>query len=366
MKKISLVVSDVSATNSLFSKVSSILAAQVFAIDNVNAEMLCSSSVVVVDFASASGAQLAHLKGVLEQLTETVSIGCVDLSNRQQVVQAKAIGLSELLERDFDGLVVKLRALAGNYAISVLPEATPAATREAVVDCCNTMDQLALAAITQKPFPIRSVAMSVQSVMAVLQSDGMDNWLTAVQSHHSHTFCHSMLVAGYAVAFAKLLGLSEEEQTLLGLGALVHDVGKVRIPLAILDKPGKLTREEYALVKRHPVYSKEILDGRPEIFPAVRDIALQHHEFLDGTGYPEGLSGDQISHLVRITTICDIYSALTEKRSYKQSYAPRQAYGILFDMTEKVDQDLLRKFQPVIFKADVGAVKRRPRERVVR
>nr|WP_280116311.1 MULTISPECIES: HD domain-containing phosphohydrolase [unclassified Pannonibacter] len=178
--------------------------------------------------------------------------------------------------------------------------------------------------------------------------------------HHSHTYCHSMLVTGYALAFADVLGLSKAERAFLGAAAMLHDVGKVYIPLSILDKPAKLTDEEFEIIRQHPVRSREILSAQPNISPEVIDIAVHHHEYLDGSGYPDRLKGDQISQSVRMLTICDIYAALIEKRAYKPAYSPRQAYGVLVDMGPKIDQSLLKIFRTVAFEVDkVATVKRK-------
>ena len=139
---------------------------------------------------------------------------------------------------------------------------------------------------------------------------------------------------------------------------MVHDIGKVRIPLSILDKPGKLTGDEFALVRKHPVYSRQILSGRPEIGPDVLDLAVHHHEYLDGSGYPDGLHGEQISRHVRMLTICDIYAALTEERAYKEAFSSRRAYATLLEMEGKIDQDLLQRFRPIAVRTDLGEVRR--------
>ncbi|WP_153768037.1 HD domain-containing phosphohydrolase [Labrenzia sp. CE80] len=360
MKKITLVVGSKDACPDLFSKLSLFYAAQFIELGDVSPELIQNSSLVLVDFADGSGKQLGHLKRALEKVPNILRIGCVTMTRRQEVVQAKALGLSELWDRecDVEDAVTTIKTLIGDYAMTALSDETPDATRDAVNGFCSTMDEMAMAVATNRPLPMKAAAESVQGVVTALQTDGLDSWLAAVQSHHSHTFCHSMMVTGFAVAFANALELDAQDRAFLSVGALVHDLGKVRIPLSILDKPGELTREEYAQIKLHPVFSKEILDRRPEIAPQIRDLAVQHHEYLDGTGYPDGLGADQISRLVRILTICDIYAALTEKRSYKESFGPRQAYSILLDMKGRIDQDLLRRFRPIAFQADVGMLKK--------
>jgi putative nucleotidyltransferase with HDIG domain len=123
-------------------------------------------------------------------------------------------------------------------------------------------------------------------------------------------------VATYAVAVARALGLAPDELTTVRIGAYLHDVGKVRIPHEILNKPGRLTSEERELMELHPVYGLELLAGIE--FPwDIRPIIRWHHEKLDGTGYPDHLSGDQIPLVAHIVGIADVYDALTSTRSYR-------------------------------------------------
>ena len=131
------------------------------------------------------------------------------------------------------------------------------------------------------------------------------------------------------------------------------------IPLSILDKPARLTDEEFAIIRKHPVHSREVLAAQPQVSREVIDIAVHHHEYLDGSGYPEGLKGDEITRSVRMLTICDIYAALVEKRAYKPAYSPRQAYGVLVEMAGKIDQTLLKAFRAVAFEVDSAAAVRR-------
>ncbi|MCH8239928.1 MAG: HD domain-containing protein, partial [Proteobacteria bacterium] len=128
---------------------------------------------------------------------------------------------------------------------------------------------------------------------------------------------------------------------------LLHDIGKVRIPLSILDKPGALSAEERVQINKHPGYGAEILRRDGQFNDEVVDITLHHHELLDGSGYPDGLSGDQITDPVRIITVVDIYSALIDNRAYRDAVTPGEAYQILLDMGAKLDRDILGAFETI-------------------
>ena len=139
------------------------------------------------------------------------------------------------------------------------------------------------------------------------------------------------------------------DQLRLTRAALLHDVGKAFIPVAILDKPGKLTDEEMAEIRRHPQLGHDALAAQGDFPPEMLDVVLHHHEMLDGSGYPNGLVNSQISDIVRLTTLVDIYTALVEKRAYRLPFTHSRAFGIMESMGAKLDQQLLQAFRPVAF-----------------
>ena len=126
---------------------------------------------------------------------------------------------------------------------------------------------------------------------------------------------------------------------------MLHDIGKARIPISILEKPGPLDKDEMAVVRKHPEYGLDALKSVPGIDKDMLDMVLHHHEHLDGMGYPHGLQASEISDLVRIMTISDIFGALIERRSYKEPLSGKVAYQILLDMGPKLDKDLVREFR---------------------
>jgi HD-GYP domain-containing protein (c-di-GMP phosphodiesterase class II) len=153
-----------------------------------------------------------------------------------------------------------------------------------------------------------------------------------------------LIVTGVAVAFAQHLGLSRNDQLRLSFGAMLHDIGKARIPVAILEKPSSLTDDEKEMMSKHPEYGLEALKTTPGLKSELLDIVMHHHEYLDGSGYPHGLRGTEISDLVRIMTICDVFGALLERRAYKSPLGADAAYQMLVDMGGKLDRDLVREF----------------------
>ncbi len=149
--------------------------------------------------------------------------------------------------------------------------------------------------------------------------------LARLKNADEYTYMHSVAVCALMIALARQLNLGEEEVREAGVAGLLHDVGKMAVPDEVLNKPGKLTDEEFELVKSHPVEGAEILLQGQNVSPAAIEVALHHHEKMDGTGYPHGLKGEQISLLSRMGAVCDVYDAITSDRPYKKGWDPAES-----------------------------------------
>ena len=175
--------------------------------------------------------------------------------------------------------------------------------------------------------------------------DGFSSWLDTVRRHHEGTYQHCLLVTGTAVAFGLNLGLAEVDIERLYSAAMFHDIGKAKIPIAVLDKPGRLDVRERAIIETHPAAGYDALKGTAGISPEVLDAVRHHHEYLDGSGYPDALCAASISDIVRILTISDIFAALVEDRRYRASMPRAQAYEILCGMRGKLESPLVAAFK---------------------
>ncbi len=199
-----------------------------------------------------------------------------------------------------------------------------------------------------EPLPMEEVRESCEHIRAAAQLGGLDSWIDALNDHHNYSFRHSMFVCGSLVYFANAIGIGGADLELLTVGGLLHDVGKSQIPLEILDKPGKLDEREWAIMKKHPEHSREILLREHGLEEDAVAMAVHHHEKLDGTGYPDGLSGAQITDHMRLTAMADVYSALIDKRSYKEAMSKEAALDLMGKFEGHLDMDLLRAFRNFI------------------
>lgn len=147
--------------------------------------------------------------------------------------------------------------------------------------------------------------------------------------YDEYLYQHSLQVTIYSVAIAKELGYSYEDQRLIGIGALLHDVGKLVIPQEILGKPGKLTEEEFEEMKQHTRYGFDILRNLHSVSLLVAHCAFQHHERIDGSGYPRGLKGNEIHPYAKIIGVADVFDAITSNRVYRSKKLPSEAIKVL-------------------------------------
>jgi putative nucleotidyltransferase with HDIG domain len=149
--------------------------------------------------------------------------------------------------------------------------------------------------------------------------------LARLKTADDYTYMHSVAVCAMMIALARQLNLSEDVVRSAGVAGLLHDVGKMLVPTEILNKPGKLTDSEFAVIKEHPVKGHAFLMQSANIDPIALEICLHHHEKVDGTGYPEGLKGSEISMFSKMAAVCDVYDAITSNRPYKNGWDPSES-----------------------------------------
>jgi len=170
--------------------------------------------------------------------------------------------------------------------------------------------------------------------------------LARIKMADDYTYMHSVAVCALMVALARRLGLDEAQTRSAGAAGLLHDLGKAAMPLAVLNKPGRLTDEEFTLIKSHPAEGHAILLAGNTTDAIVLDVCLHHHEKTDGSGYPKGLRGDDISLFARMGAVCDVYDAVTSNRPYKSGWDPAEALRKMAGWAEG-------HFDPTVFQAFV-------------
>lgn len=160
---------------------------------------------------------------------------------------------------------------------------------------------------------------------SVIRNPGALVSLARLKTADTYTYMHSVAVCALMVSLARQLQLDEKQTLAAGLAGLLHDIGKAKVPLEVLNKPGRLTDEEFTVVKGHPAHGHAMLLAIGDVDAEVLDACLHHHEKMDGTGYPHRLQAEQIGLMARMTAICDVYDAVTSDRPYKKAWDPSEA-----------------------------------------
>jgi putative nucleotidyltransferase with HDIG domain len=263
-------------------------------------------------------------------------------------MQAWALGATDTIARPFDAESI-LQRIQSAFPDTGGFDSTPSgkALNTGIAAAHTVMVKIFERLPAGMPLAYIDIMRAENQILKAIKQSSLREWLTAVGRHHSDTYRHCLFVTGFAVAFAQHLGMREDDQRRLARAALLHDVGKAFIPRAILDKPGALTDAEMAEIRQHPRRGYDALAAQGGFPPEMLDVVLHHHEFLDGTGYPNGLRGNQISDIVRLTTIVDIHAALVEKRAYRKPFAHANAFAMMEAMDGKLDRHLLQAFRPV-------------------
>lgn len=178
-----------------------------------------------------------------------------------------------------------------------------------------------------------------------------------LKNHDDYTWLHSMAVCGLMISLAQQLELDRDQIRRAGLGGLLHDVGKAAIPLSILNKPGKLSENEFELMKEHPVVGAQMLLEAGADADVI-DIALHHHEKMDGSGYPHALKGAEIMLFSRMAAVCDVYDAITSMRPYKEGWNPAEAMHRMANWHGHFDRTIFHAFVKQLGIYPVGSLVR--------
>ena len=303
------------------------------------------SIVVAADLTHVENiAALKAMSGKLARIPKRVFL--IDGTGRLSVVQAYALGATHVLSNPVNHR--QLLAKLADVEASVPSVGAPASgSQEAASAGAAGIAAMFSAVLNGTAVDISNTRNAGAKIAESIAENGLSDWLTTVRRHHEGTYQHCLLVTGIAVDFGLSLGLSKVDVERLYSAAMFHDIGKAKIPLTVLDKPGRLDEHERSLIETHPAAGYDVLKENPGISAEILDAVRHHHEYLDGSGYPDALCAGSISDLVRVLTISDIFAALIEHRTYKPTMPREKAYDILLGMQGKLEKPLLHAFRDV-------------------
>ena len=301
--------------------------------------------VLMVDVDLRQMDRVEKVKLALQQLSRAPEkVFVIHNLARSLVSQAQALGATVIVSRATEA-VSKLAQIEEAERVAQNDGAAPSS--QASKDGAAAFASMFSAVRAGRPISLMEAEHATAQIVNSVKQDGLAPWLEEVRRYHEGTFQHCLLVTGVDVGFALEMGFAALDVSRLGLAATLHDIGKARIPLSILDKPARLDPDEDEIMKRHPVIGYDLLKGVAGIDPEILDGVRHHHEYLDGSGYPDGLKAPEISDLVRLLTISDIFAALIESRPYRPPMPRHTAYEILFGMDGKLERSLVKAFRNV-------------------
>lgn len=298
-----------------------------------------------------------HLRRRLPHVGQFPRLFAVEHGQRLPRVQAGVFGATACLYRPIDPAAVvshvasalREEEMAEKLGRGIVPADAPGGASILAADAA--LGELFSACLTDGIVDFDRIKGAGHQVSGTIRDIGLDPWMDTVRRHHGGTYQHSLLVTGIAVGFGTVLAMSTRDVERLAMVGLLHDVGKARVPVQLLDKPGRLAEDEFAVMRKHPEYGFDFLARTaPDLAPDIVDAVLHHHEMLDGAGYPHGLAGNAIPDLTRIMTVCDIYGALAEKRAYKAPMETSEILSILGTLADqgKLERALVRALEAVV------------------
>ena len=191
---------------------------------------------------------------------------------------------------------------------------------------------------------------------AIDSNDAIAIDINELKTSDEYTIKHSVDVATISMILAKQQGLSRKDIYEIGVAGLLHDVGKTRVPIDILNKPGRLDDKEFEVMKQHTVFGYRMVKDKPDFNEAISLAVLQHHEKINGRGYPLGANENQITPYAKILSVADIYDALVTERPYKQAFSQRDAVEMIMSMTGELDMSAMKSFLESMILYPVGSI----------
>ncbi|MGE5701919.1 MAG: HD-GYP domain-containing protein [Clostridia bacterium] len=296
----------------------------------------------------------------IEQCQPGARLARTIFSDTGATLLAKGVILTESILERLGKLQIPFLYIEDQYTNSMVPDVEISEeTRRQALELIQRTFQTVLDQPDQliTLFSDEQLGSRIKEVMSnlikeLLQNRSAMNLLGTSCAIDHYLFSHSFQVTLYALAVSTRLGLTNQELMKIGIGAMLHDVGKMLIPVTILQKPGMLTDAEFDIMKRHAELGFALLqnsDSNDPLLQFAAECALSHHERCDGSGYPRGLKQEQIDPMVRILSVCDVFDALSSHRVYRRAMLPHVAMEILFGGVGKhFDQRIVEAFRDTI------------------
>lgn len=282
-----------------------------------------------------------------ESVKDIPVIVLLSSDNREKIAGAKECGADSWLVKPYrrSELIKKISNLL-NAAVERQWDNLPPLQAKVLKGTVEVFNNIADTIASGEPIAYKEVSEACVPLIEAVNTDNFMGILHGVKNHDNYTYVHSLRVATMLTLFGHAINLPVHEQKILSTGGLLHDVGKMHIPHAVLNKPGRLTSEEFDVMKSHVTHTVYCLNKDSSIPKGIVTIAGQHHEKLDGTGYPYGLEGSKLNDLARMAAIVDVFSALTDRRVYKPPMPAEEALKIMTEqMSQHLDLHLLKMFR---------------------
>ncbi len=277
----------------------------------------------------------------------------INSKNMRLIDQSRETGACDILTKPYrrSDLIGEISTML-NAGVEDAWENLPEMQRQALQNSIGVFNNIADALMTGESVAFNSVKDNCQPLVAAVENNDFKSILDGVRDHDDYTYAHSMRVATMLTLLGHAAGFKNDDQLLLSSGGLLHDVGKMNIPHHILNKPGRLNDDEFDIMKSHVTGTVDYLKKVDDIPKAVFIIAEQHHEKIDGTGYPYGLKGKELNELSRMAAIVDVFSALTDRRVYKEPMEASKAVHIMSEeMSGHLDQHYVKMFKTILVDA---------------
>ena len=293
------------------------------------------------------------------RIPQLATVPAVLTSRHSETVLGRAAkdgGVTATLTKPFRrSVLIKLVTSLINKSVEASWEALPELHRKTLTGTVEAFNNIADFIANGEPVPLGPIKDACAPLVQAVGSKDFKGILNGVKEHDNYSFAHSLRVATLLTLFGNTVGLKPDDQLVLASGGLLHDAGKMQIPHEVLNKPGRLTEEEFVVMKSHVTHTITFLEASPEITKPMMIIAAQHHEKLDGTGYPFGLKGGELNDLARMAAIVDVFSALTDRRVYKPPMEAEEALDIMTGpMGNHLDQHYVATFRAMLMDAVIS------------